>query len=115
MIIDTSTLDLDKAAFERILRGYRVLQSSSQAQSDPDLAKEINEGIANNERDLANTNAILASVAKWESDGTPLYKREIASQSVIDALKRIADEVALVPLDFETPELLSNGGTIIVE
>jgi len=115
MIIDTDSLEDDKSGFERILRGYRTALASPNAQGNPELLAELQEGIANNQRDLDNTNAILAAVAKWDGDGTPLHEKEVASQTVINLIKALADELALVPGDFTPkPEILADGGSVNV-
>lgn len=112
--INTDQLDADSEGFKRLLRGLKTLLASPSIQDNAELLAELREAIANNERDLENTEAILNAVSKWELDETPLHHKEIASQTIIDAIKQLADDVALVPGDFMPPDLLADAATATV-
>jgi len=110
--VTTENLEAQRDGLNRLLRGYRALINSPD--TDPVQKQELNEGIINNTLDLDNVNAILAAIKKAVDDGTFDPKREIASEEVIAALKRLSDDVALVPLDFESPQPLADKITLTV-
>jgi hypothetical protein len=112
--VNTEQLESDAAGYQRMLRGLRTLLASPANQGNAELLAELREALANNERDLANTETILNAVAKWELDETPLHRKEIASQAIIDAIKQLADDVALVPGDFMPPDVLADNATASV-
>ena len=106
MVLDTDELESRRDGLDRLLRGYRALISS------PDTAQEakneLNEGIMNSTAELNAVLAVLAAIAALVATDYPGHAKEQASQAVIDALKSLADDVALVPLDFESPGLLAD-------
>ena len=110
--VSTDDLEARRDGIGRLLRGYRALIASP----DTELLEkqELNEGIINNTRDLDNVNAILSAIQRAVDDGTFDPKREVASEEVIAALKRLSDDVSLVPLDFEAPKPLSDSLTVSV-
>ena len=106
MLLDTDELESRRDGLNRLLRGYRALISS------PDTAQEVknelNEGISNSTAELNAVLAVLADIATLIATGYPDHEKEQASQAVIDALKDLADDVALVPLDFASPAVLAD-------
>jgi hypothetical protein len=111
--VSTEDLEAQRDGLNRLLRGYRALINSPD--TDQTAKNELNEGIANNTRDLNNVEAILATINKAINDGTFAPKKEIASEEVIAALKRLADDVLLVPADFEMPTVLADNLNVTVE
>ena len=111
--VSTEDLEAQRDGLNRLLRGYRALINSPD--TDQATKVELNEGIINNTRDLNNVEAILAAINKAITDGTFSPKKEIAPEEVIAALKRIADDVQLVPSDFEMPTVLADTLNVSVD
>lgn len=111
--VSTEDLEAQRDGLNRLLRGYRALINSPD--TDQTAKNELNEGIINNTRDLNNVEAILAAINKAINEGTFDPKKEIASEEVIAALKRLADDVLLVPADFIMPTVLADSLNVTVE
>jgi ribonuclease HI len=112
MVIDTDELTQREEGLKRLLRGYRALFFSPD--TNPDEKQELQEGITKNEAELAAVQKVLAALSALASLGYPDHTKETASQTIIDALKRLADDVALAPKDFAEPTLLADGGNVEV-
>jgi hypothetical protein len=112
MVIDTEELSGREDGLKRLLRGYRALFFSPD--TSPSEKQELQEGIDKNEFELAAIHNVLTALSILVSTGYPDHTKETASQAVIDALKRLADDVALAPKDFADPVVLSDGGSVVV-
>jgi hypothetical protein len=112
MVIDTDELSSREDGLKRLLRGFRALFFSpdTTAVEKQELQEEINK----NEAELVAVQNVLSSLSVLVDLGYPDHIKGTASQAVIDALKRLADDVALVPKDFAEPVMLSDGGSIVV-
>lgn len=112
MIVDTDELLDRKSGLLSLLVGYRALLASPDATAEEKA--ELAEGIAKNEKELALVGAALAALMALADNGYPDHVLEEASPAIIDALKKLVDDIGLVPKDFKAPVLLADGGTVVV-
>lgn len=112
MVIDTDELSSREEGLKRLLRGFRTLLSSPD--TTPEEKSELQEDMNKNEIELAAVQKVLADLSNLVDLGYPSHIKGTASQAIIDALKRLADDVALVPKDFAGPVVLADGGTVAV-
>lgn len=113
MIIDTDKLQEQVTGLARIEVGYRTLLNSPD--STPELNAELQSGLNADSRRKQLAIVALEAIGAWEADGGMADTKEPASQSAIDALKRLAEDVALIPLDFVLePQPTADSGTVNV-
>lgn len=112
MIIDSLELEERRLWLEKLLLGYRAMLSSPDI--DSTQLTELQEGFVKNEKEYRLVLAVINSFNDLVSYGYPDHKQETASQVIIDALKRLADAVSLVPKDFDDPVILADNGQVKV-
>lgn len=108
--VDTDVLIARREAAERLLVGFRTLQTSPD--SGPDEDAELAEAITNAELVISDANAMLQSIQNATINGFFVPKKEVASPDVIAKLKKLSESVILAVNDFQEPDLIAD--TLVV-
>ena len=111
MNIDTDALQAQKEGLERLLIGYRTVIASPD--TTPFEKEEAQQGMTDNTSEWQRTTTLLDAATVYFDNGG--HKKQQAPKAVIDALKRLSDNVSLVVGDFEEPVLTADSGTIVLQ
>lgn len=119
-IYDTAVITASVNLLNDRLRGQLILRNApDEAYEDKTrmvkTRQEMDEAIATSRLDIANLQGILDGIAKAETEGSFAAAKEVATADIIAVINDLATVAGLVPPDFEPPEVLSDGGTVIVQ
>ena len=113
-VVDTDALEAKVKELQSGLVGLRTLKTAPDKVSDGEYLFEVQEAIDDYTEQL---NALLVAsdaIKQVDETGAMAHVPQIASQRVIDELKRLAQDVAQAAGDFELPGLLSDALEVTV-